>query len=143
MALFVAALLIWFVVRVVEVVLLVFVAVLMAVYLSADTDVLERRWGVRRWLGLTATVILTTLALFGMSALPIPPVLDQTQALMSGLPNTLADAQNALSALESVFFPTQGLKFAVVVIATLPILCFYPFLQKHFVKGVLIGSVKE
>ncbi|MEV4799909.1 carbohydrate ABC transporter permease [Nonomuraea sp. NPDC049421] len=56
---------------------------------------------------------------------------------------TGADAQNALSALESVFFPTQGLKFAVVVIATLPILCFYPFLQKHFVKGVLIGSVKE
>jgi putative aldouronate transport system permease protein len=29
------------------------------------------------------------------------------------------------------------------VVATLPILFFYPFLQKHFAKGVLIGSVKE
>ncbi|HUR07769.1 MAG TPA: carbohydrate ABC transporter permease [Nonomuraea sp.] len=56
---------------------------------------------------------------------------------------TSPDAQNAMAMLESVFFPTQGLKFAVVVIATLPILLFYPFLQKHFSKGVLLGSVKE
>ncbi|MFG2074979.1 carbohydrate ABC transporter permease [Nonomuraea maritima] len=57
---------------------------------------------------------------------------------------TSPDAANAIGALDSVvFFPAQGLKFAVVVIATLPILCFYPFLQKHFAKGVLIGSVKE
>ena len=43
MALFIAALAIWFVIRVVEVLLLVFIAVLCAVYLSAITDVLERR----------------------------------------------------------------------------------------------------
>lgn len=36
----------------------------------------------------------------------------------------------------------QSLKMAVVVISTLPILCLYPFLQKYFAKGVLIGSVK-
>ena len=48
-----------------------------------------------------------------------------------------------LQQLETVTFPEQGLKFAVVVVATLPILFFYPFLQKHFAKGVLIGSVKE
>ncbi|GII77067.1 protein LplC [Sphaerisporangium rufum] len=56
---------------------------------------------------------------------------------------TGADAENALSRLDSVLFPVEGMKFAVVVIATLPILFFYPFLQKHFAKGVLIGSVKE
>lgn len=38
--------------------------------------------------------------------------------------------------------PEQGIKFAVIVVATLPILFFYPFLQKHFAKGMLIGSVK-
>lgn len=38
--------------------------------------------------------------------------------------------------------PAQGVKFATVVLATVPILLFYPFLQKHFAKGVLIGSVK-
>lgn len=56
---------------------------------------------------------------------------------------TSPDAANSISALENVFFPAEGLKFAVVVVATLPILLFYPFLQKHFAKGVLIGSVKE
>ncbi|NLM67197.1 MAG: carbohydrate ABC transporter permease [Enterococcus sp.] len=38
--------------------------------------------------------------------------------------------------------PEQGIKFAVIVVATLPILIFYPFLQKHFAKGMMVGSVK-
>lgn len=33
-------------------------------------------------------------------------------------------------------------KYAIIIVATLPILCIYPFAQKYFVKGVLIGSVK-
>lgn len=36
----------------------------------------------------------------------------------------------------------DGLRMATVTIATLPILLLYPFLQKYFVKGVMIGSVK-
>lgn len=35
-----------------------------------------------------------------------------------------------------------SVKYAVIVVATVPILCVYPFLQKYFVKGVLIGSIK-
>ncbi|GIO68757.1 carbohydrate ABC transporter permease [Paenibacillus cookii] len=38
--------------------------------------------------------------------------------------------------------PDQSIKMAVIVVGTLPILCVYPFLQKHFAKGVLLGSVK-
>ncbi|WP_455616276.1 carbohydrate ABC transporter permease [Eisenbergiella sp.] len=34
------------------------------------------------------------------------------------------------------------IKYCTTVIATLPILCVYPFVQKYFVKGVMIGSVK-
>ena len=34
-------------------------------------------------------------------------------------------------------------KYTITIIATVPILCIYPFVQKFFVKGVLIGSVKE
>ncbi|WP_240506271.1 carbohydrate ABC transporter permease [Thermoactinospora rubra] len=52
-------------------------------------------------------------------------------------------AERSVTAFDSVLFPEQGIKFAVVVVATLPILLVYPFLQKHFAKGVLIGSVKE
>ncbi|GAA1578086.1 carbohydrate ABC transporter permease [Kribbella sancticallisti] len=65
------------------------------------------------------------------------------QMIVRQLTATNADSANVLQQLETVTFPEQGLKFAVVVVATLPILLFYPFLQKHFAKGVLIGSVKE
>lgn len=38
---------------------------------------------------------------------------------------------------------TDAMKMASLVIATIPIMCIYPFLQKYFVKGVMVGSVKE
>lgn len=37
---------------------------------------------------------------------------------------------------------TQIVKYAVIVVATLPIVCLYPFLQRYFIKGVMIGSLK-
>ncbi|KQX49212.1 carbohydrate ABC transporter permease [Paenibacillus sp. Root444D2] len=37
----------------------------------------------------------------------------------------------------------EGLKMAVIVVATLPILLVYPFLQKHFIKGMMVGSIKS
>ncbi|MBQ8814522.1 MAG: carbohydrate ABC transporter permease [Lachnospiraceae bacterium] len=36
----------------------------------------------------------------------------------------------------------QLVKYGMIVIATAPIICLYPFVQKYFVKGVMIGSVK-
>jgi len=46
--------------------------------------------------------------------------------------------------LESGYIDTyaESIKYAAIVIATVPILCIYPFLQKHFTKGVLVGAVK-
>jgi putative aldouronate transport system permease protein len=37
----------------------------------------------------------------------------------------------------------ETIKYATIIVSTLPILCLYPFLQKYFVKGVLIGAIKE
>ncbi|MFE5324249.1 carbohydrate ABC transporter permease [Paenibacillus sp. NPDC056579] len=41
-----------------------------------------------------------------------------------------------------IAIPTDTLKMAAVVISTVPILLVYPFLQKHFAKGVMVGSIK-
>jgi putative aldouronate transport system permease protein len=35
------------------------------------------------------------------------------------------------------------IKYATIIVATVPVLCIYPFLQKYFSKGVMIGAVKE
>ncbi|MBB6632851.1 carbohydrate ABC transporter permease [Cohnella thailandensis] len=45
-------------------------------------------------------------------------------------------------AAEDVLPPAQSIKMAVIVVATVPILIVYPFLQKHFAKGALLGSIK-
>jgi putative aldouronate transport system permease protein len=34
------------------------------------------------------------------------------------------------------------IKYGMVVVASLPVLILYPFLQRYFVKGVMIGSIK-
>lgn len=36
----------------------------------------------------------------------------------------------------------EAIKYAIIIIATVPILCVYPFIQRYFVKGVMIGAVK-
>lgn len=37
----------------------------------------------------------------------------------------------------------EQVKYATVIVATLPVLCVYPFLQKFFVKGVMVGAIKQ
>ncbi|OCT12973.1 ABC transporter permease [Paenibacillus pectinilyticus] len=54
------------------------------------------------------------------------------------------DSAGGQSVLElSTPITPQGLQMATIVIATIPIIIIYPFLQKHFIKGALLGSVKE
>lgn len=37
----------------------------------------------------------------------------------------------------------MSIKYATIMVATIPILCVYPFLQRHFTKGTMVGAVKE
>jgi putative aldouronate transport system permease protein len=51
--------------------------------------------------------------------------------------------QGNLAALEDAgYVSVEGLKYATLVISIVPMLMIYPFVQKYFVKGVLIGSLK-
>lgn len=50
-------------------------------------------------------------------------------------------AQTMLGKTQKVF--TTSIQMATIVVTTVPILCIYPFVQKHFVKGIMIGGIKE
>ena len=57
--------------------------------------------------------------------------------------NDNRDAATAADNMDNTFLARELVKYCTIIVATLPILCFYPFIQKYFVKGVMIGSVKE
>ncbi len=52
-----------------------------------------------------------------------------------------SSAQAVIDGQSSIYIQTT--QMATIVISAIPILCVYPFLQKHFVKGIMIGSLKE
>jgi putative aldouronate transport system permease protein len=58
-------------------------------------------------------------------------------------PSTAGGGDMAQQMLSEQRIPPETLKMAAVVIATVPIMLVYPFLQKHFAKGAMVGSVKE
>lgn len=37
---------------------------------------------------------------------------------------------------------SESMKYAIIIVSTLPIMCLYPYVQKYFVKGIMVGSVK-
>ncbi len=51
-------------------------------------------------------------------------------------------ATNDTKAITEMMGKREVLKYAIIVVSSLPMLLLYPFIQKHFVKGVMIGSLK-
>lgn len=44
--------------------------------------------------------------------------------------------------LQKKIYLAQTIKYSAIIVSTLPVLCIYPFVQKYFVKGVMIGAIK-
>jgi len=53
------------------------------------------------------------------------------------------DAMMTSAASDDKYAIGETIKYAAIMISSLPIICLYPFLQKYFVKGVMIGAIKE
>ena len=53
-----------------------------------------------------------------------------------------AASDTSMTELDIQNLPEQSVKMAVIVVSTFPIMCVYPFLQKYFVKGVMVGALK-
>ncbi|GAA3406018.1 carbohydrate ABC transporter permease [Paenibacillus hodogayensis] len=61
--------------------------------------------------------------------------------MLENVSSQLLNTMNGEGVMQATITP-ESIRAASIVVAILPILCVYPFLQKHFVKGVLMGSVK-
>lgn len=59
--------------------------------------------------------------------------------IINAAESTMQDRQNAMMRIEVY---AEGIRMASVLVTMLPIMCVYPFLQKYFAKGVMIGAVK-
>jgi putative aldouronate transport system permease protein len=68
--------------------------------------------------------------------LPIQNVLRAVLIANSNILNSAAAADDKMDQF------AETIKYAAIVITTVPVLCVYPFLQKYFVKGIMIGAVK-
>ncbi len=67
---------------------------------------------------------------------------DKHWPLQVVLRNIIDMVSNDLNSGSDIFMNPENFKMATIVITVLPIICVYPFLQKHFTKGVMMGSVK-
>jgi len=56
----------------------------------------------------------------------------QMQKMMEGSEDTFG----------RMLLQSESIKYAVIIVANLPIFLLYPFLQKYFVKGMLVGAIK-
>lgn len=81
-----------------------------------------------------ASVLLDDRSLYPLQ-LFLKEILVQNSTSMTSNPTSYGLMENANSYRELV-------KYCVTVVVTIPILCIYPFLQKYFVKGVYVGSIK-
>ena len=75
---------------------------------------------------------------------PLQLVLRQILIQADVMSSTLMDSADVetMKALLAQADMANQLKYAVIVVATVPMLILYPFLEKYFAKGVMIGSVK-
>ncbi len=86
---------------------------------------------------------------FFVSDLQLQPLPTYLQRVMSTVEasNMISAGQMSAARDAGMYNPaavtTKSVRMATIMLTTLPILLVYPFLQRYFVKGVLIGSVKE
>lgn len=71
--------------------------------------------------------------------LQLKKILYAVQSAISGVDQ---NSTEGMEFLRDSVKKTQLIKYGAIVVSTVPVLCIYPFIQKYFVKGVMVGSVK-
>ncbi len=65
------------------------------------------------------------------------------QGVLYNMLSAIDPATSPIANAGGAQFIEEQMKYAAVILSIVPIICVYPFLQRYFIKGVMIGSVKE
>ena len=84
-----------------------------------------------------ALIYLNDIELFNLQLI-IRNILSSTEMIMQSTESGNANIDEALTRAEFI----EVVKYATIVVAIAPVLILYPFVQKYFVKGIMIGSLK-
>lgn len=69
-------------------------------------------------------------------------LLDSKKYPLQLILRNMLDSANSIDGMDDMAQYVELVKYALIVVSTVPILALYPFLQKYFTKGVMIGAVK-
>jgi putative aldouronate transport system permease protein len=90
-------------------------------------------YGVQHWNSwFQANIFLRNKELYPLQLVLRNILIDNNMEMMMGNNVALNEAQNV----------AETIKYATIMVSTIPILALYPFLQKYFVKGVMVGALK-
>lgn len=76
---------------------------------------------------------------------PLATLLQEMLTRQNALSDILlrSSGAQAFEMLDRVTITSESLQMATIIVVMLPIVCVYPFIQKYFVKGITVGSIKE
>lgn len=77
----------------------------------------------------------------GAEQMPLQMVLRDLIVNQSAV-SMASDANSVGGDAAAQVYLVEAMRYAIIIVSTLPVMCIYPFVQKYFVKGVMIGSVK-
>ena len=97
---------------------------------------------VAEWNDWTTTLYYVTTPSLHTLQYKLMQTIKESERIISLMQSAMEEGQDIEELQNQVQVTPESLQAAQVVVVTLPIICVYPFLQKYFVKGVTLGSVK-
>ena len=98
-------------------------------------------YAVSEWNGFMTGLIYINKSAYFPLQLVLRSILVQNTSALAGVSKEYMTAEMLKDAAEKAKV-AAAMKYGVIIIASLPMLILYPFIQKHFVKGIMIGSLK-
>jgi len=99
-------------------------------------------YAVWRWNDYFNALIYTSKQAYQPLQMVLRGILLQNENMTEVMASTSSEDAESIAAMARLAYLVQTMKYALIFIASAPMLIIYPFVQKHFVKGVMIGSLK-